>query len=427
MRPNAELNVSVAAVAVALALAGAPAAALAEEAAPVEQQLRELKAELIAQRSLIVSQAEKIDAQQQQIEKLESSLVGGGELAQLQGRGTGAAPGEATPQTVNASIPPEPVGEAPEIETVETQVEAVPQGAGVLTPAGRLIFDPSIEYNNTSNNRLVFRGIELVPGIQIGVIEASDADRDTLVATAAVRYGLTDRIELEVRAPYLVRSDRIEVVQQREGSIVRSVKLKENGLGDVEFAARYQFNRPVGQQPIFVGSVRVKSNTGKSPFEIPFDDFGVATGLATGSGFWGVQPGINVLLPSDPVVIYGGLAYLYQIPKNINRMIGDVPIGKVDPGDAITANIGFGFALNPRFSYSLGYRHSYIFPTTTELGDTTQRSSRLQVGALNLAMSYRLTPKQSLNLGFEFGVTEDAPDLGITLRMPMGFGGGKKG
>ena len=94
-------------------------------------------------------------------------------------------------------------------------------------------------------------------------------------------------------------------------------------------------------------------------------------------------------------------------------------VGRVDPGDAIAANIGFGFALNPRFSYSLGYRHNFIFPTESELGDSVQRSNKLHVGQFNFGLSYRVTEKQTVNLGFEFGVTEDAPDVSITLRSPI--------
>ena len=65
------------------------------------------------------------------------------------------------------------------------------------------MFDPSLEYTRSSTNRLVFRGIELIPGIQIGLIEATDADRDTFAGTASLRYGVTNRLEIEGRVPYL--------------------------------------------------------------------------------------------------------------------------------------------------------------------------------------------------------------------------------
>ncbi len=393
---------------------------IAEQRALIDQQ----NVMLAEQRQHIVKMQGQLITQQAQIDRLSSFALAEAPLDMFRGTGMGqgiAGPALPGPGSDAVALPDAPVGEAPPpSESTAERVAAVPEGQGVLTRAGHIIFEPSFEYTRSSTNRLVFRGIELIPGIQIGLIEATDADRDTLVGTASLRYGISDRLEAEVRIPYLYRNDRIEVVQQRDEGIVRSIALREDGVGDAEFSLRYHFNRPVGQKPIFVGTLRVKSDTGKGPFEVGYDEFGVATGLATGSGFWAVQPGVNFLMPSDPAVIYGGAAYLYHIPRDVNKLVGDVMIGRVDPGDAVSANIGFGFALNPRFSFSLGYRHNYIFPTKTEIGDTNQKSNYIHVGSLNFGMSYRLTERDVVNLGFEIGVTEDAPDVSITLRMPFG-------
>lgn len=381
-------------------------ALVGENGAPLtaEQRISELERQLQHQRLEI--EALKLHLQRERNDA----------LAEIRGRGAAIQDPGAVPST--------PVGEAPPAEDAAEQfqarVQAVPEGQGVLTPKGVLQIEPSIEYINSATDRLVFRGVELVPGLQIGIIEASKAARDTLVATGTLRFGLTNRLEAEVRVPALYRHDRIEVVQQRDEGIVRTLNFKESNIGDVEFALRYQINRPVrASQPIFVANLRVKSDTGKGPFDIDYDEFGIATDLATGSGFWAVQPAINFLLPSDPVVIYGGLGYLYHIGRDIDENIGGAPIGHVDPGDSISANLGFGFALNPRFSFSLGYRHSYIFPTRTEVANTIQKSDEIHVGGLLFGMSYRVTERQTLNFGFEFGVTEDAPDVAISIRMPF--------
>ncbi|GGB88825.1 hypothetical protein GCM10011494_03910 [Novosphingobium endophyticum] len=351
-------------------------------------------------------------------------------LAIVRGLGTGAQDQPVLPRQVQAAAaapPAAPVGEAPPSESrkeqVRAQVQAVPEGQGVLTPRGMLNLEPSITYVQSSTDRLVFRGIELVPGIQIGLIEASSADRNTILATSTMRYGLTNRLEAEVRIPFVYRHDTVEFVQQRDEGIVRTLKFEETDIGDVEFALRYQLNNPKrGQQPIFVGSIRVKSDTGIGPFDIDYDEFGIATDVATGSGFWSVQPGLSFLLPSDPVVIYGSANYLFNIARDIDQTIGGASVGRVDPGDAITGNLGFGFALNPRFSFSLGYEHAYIFPTKTEIGDTLQKSRRLQVGSFSFGMSYRLSEEQSMNWSFQFGATKDAPNVAVTLRLPLNVG-----
>lgn len=404
------------------------------QATTVAQRLRLLEEQLKGQQALIEAQSQLIAQQRSEIEAMKVRMADDDALVLLRGRGLAQAgePAAATPQPAPSSaagqsdvppdVPDRPVGEAPAQteESVQQKVAAVPEGLGVLTPPGTLVIDPNFEFVQSATDRLVFRGFELIPGIQIGVIEASKADRDTIVETGVVRYGLTNRLEIEARMPLVYRSDRIEVVQQRDEGIVRTIGFKETNIGDAELSLRYQINAPrKALHPIFVTSLRVKAPTGKGPFDIDYDEFGVATGLATGSGFWAVQPGVNFLLPSDPVVIYGSLAYLYHIPAHVNRNVGGAFVGRVDPGDAISGNLGFGFALNPRFSFSLGYRHAYIFPTYTDIGDVRLRSNRLHVGSFNFGMSYRLSERQSVNFGFEFGMTQDAPDVAVTIRFPF--------
>ncbi|WP_051768166.1 transporter [Sphingobium sp. DC-2] len=389
-----------------------PPLALARGASPIEAQLQAMRRDLDAQRATIEAQNARISLQDREIARLRADMAAAGPVEE---KGTSA---KATTHA-EASAPTQPVGEAPSLIFTEPKVEALPEEAGVLTRAGRLTFDPSIEYSTSSSNRLVFRGIELTPGIQIGLIEANEAVRNSIVPTATLRYGLTNRIELEARLPYLFRSDRVEVVQQRESSISRVLHLSEQHIGDAELALRYQLNQASGDHPIWIGSLRVKMPTGKGPFDIAYDEYGVAQGLATGSGFWAMQPGLSFLLPSDPAVIFGGVSYLRNFSADIGREIGGVAVGRVDPGDAINANLGFGFALNPRFSFSLGYEHNYIFPTKTMIDGVVQRSRSIQIGAFSFGMSYRLTERQMLNVAVEVGTTDSAPDANVTVRMPF--------
>ncbi len=388
----------------------------------VAEQLSILAAELKAQRELIAKQNEIIARQQLAIDMLTQRQMANSELGEL--RGAGMAQGSSTmANESNQAMPNAPVGEAPPADNeIAAEVMAVPVAQGVLTPAGATVMESSFEYTRTSRNRLVFRGIELIPGLQLGLIEASDADRDTMVGTIALRHGITSRLEIEARMPALARHDRFQVVQQRDQGIVRQFSLHDYAVGDAEVALRYQINEAKGpDRAIYVANLRLKSNTGRGPFDIGYDEFGIATGLATGSGFWGLQGGVSFLLPSDPVVIYGGTSYLWHIPADVDKVVGGALIGRVDPGDAIAANLGFGFALNPRFSFSLGYNHSYIFPTKTEIGATNQRSTSLHVGSFSVGTSYRLSERQSVNIAFEFGMTSDAPDVSMSLRLPLRF------
>lgn len=400
-------------IALGITVMAAAMPARAQTAAELAAQIREMRAEMAAQQQEIARLREQLNTS--------GTLTDSRDTAQPPSLRV-TAPPVAVPAVAAAppsSLPSQPVGEAPAPARVEPRIEVVPQGAGVLTRAGGFVFTPSLEYTNSSSDRLVFRGIELVPGIQVGLIEASAASRNTLVATGTVRYGVTDTFELEASVPYLLRWDRVEVMQQREDSTTQVSSLRGRGRGDVEFGMRYQLNRPIGEKPIFVGSLRVKTHTGHSPYAMQFDEFGVSQDLATGSGLWAIQPGLSFLLPTDPAVIFGGIGYLYQVPKTLNRTIGNVVINRVMPGDAFSANIGFGFALNPRFSYSLAYRHNYLTASRSRIGNTVSKSTPLHAGAFSLGMSYRLTRRRSLDFGVDIGATEDAPDVNFAVRAPV--------
>jgi hypothetical protein len=267
----------------------------------------------------------------------------------------------------------------------------------------------------------VFRGVEIVPGIQLGVIEANDADRDSVVATGALRYGVTSRLEVEARIPYVYRHDRVTTLAQRDETVSRTMELSGQQIGDVEVSARYQLSDVRPGRPIFVANVRVKPPTGLGPYDVGYDAFGVASDLATGSGFWAAEGGVTMLYPTDPAVIFASLNYLHNLPRDVDKTIGDSHIGRVEPGDSIGASLGFGLSLNPRFSVSFGYSHNYIFPTKTEIGTTVQESNSLQVGSLQMGWSFRLNERMTLTNNFEFGVTSDAPDMRVVFASPMKF------
>ncbi|WP_312164097.1 transporter [Phenylobacterium sp.] len=426
-----------------LTLVGATIIAListapARAAEDVDAKLQRIEALLVDQSARLAAQERKLSEQaaliQQQQNELRALRDGREDnLAELRA-GRAAAPQQqpgalgppaGPPPRTTAQLPSGPVGEAPAPTTTEQkarEVAAIPERLGVLTPKGRFVVDPAIEYVRTGANRLTFRGVEVVPGINLGLIEAGDADRDAVIGSVSARYGLTDRIEVEARVPYVYRHDRVTTVAAADQAVVRTLELDANDIGDIEVSGRYQINSGKGGWPIFVAGLRVKSDTGVGPYDVEFDRFAVAKELSTGSGFWASELGVTMLYPSDPAVIYGGVSYLHSFGKDVNKQIGDnILVGNVDPGDGLSASIGFGLALNPKFSVSFGYSHHYIFPTDTEINGTTQSSNSLSIGALQMGLSYRLNQRFTLINSFEFGVTSDAPDMRLTLRVPYTF------
>jgi hypothetical protein len=341
---------------------------------------------------------------------------------------TAQADSGVTPRTVipsaspPVSTPSSPVGEAPKQDEQPQVIQSLPEGLAVLTPAGHFIVTPSLEYTSTTSNQLVFEGVVIVPGINLGEVNASTDARNIASSVLDLRYGITSKLEVETRVPFTFSDDRATILSQGpNGSATQSEYLQASGIGDVEVAARYQINSGRDEWPVFVANARVKTDTGLGPFDVKRDSAGVAEQPALGSGFLALEGGFSMLKLSDPAVFFSSVNYIYQMPKDINQTIGSVYVGRVDPSNSISANLGFGFAVNPDFSFSLGYEHSYVMPQYTELGTTRQQTDTLEVGALTLGMAYRLQPNVSLNANFEFGVTADAPDVRAVFSLPTTF------
>ena len=399
-----------------------------------ESRLAAQERELKAQQEAIAKQAAVIDAQRTQLAKLHDQQAQP-QPAQVQPAAlTMTAPAPPPIQTAQAnsgvtrrtpppaSTPTSPVGEAPAKDEQPQVVQSLPEGLAVLTPAEHFILTPSVEYTHTNNNRLVFRGVVIVPGINLGEVDASSDDRNIVSSVLDVRYGITSRLEVEARVPFTFSDDRATVLTQGpNGSATQTIYLSNSGIGDVEFGVRYQINNGRDDWPVFVANARVKTDTGLGPFDIRRDAAGIAQQVALGSGFLGLEGGFSVLKLTDPAVLYGSVNYIYEVPKDINQTIGNVFVGRVDPSSSVNANMGFGFAVNPDFSFSLGYEHSYVMPQYTMLGSTRQGTSSLQVGAMTLGMAYRVAPNISLNGNFEFGVTADAPDMRAVFSLPITF------
>ena len=321
-----------------------------------------------------------------------------------------------------------PVGQAPVVEQPQQpEVQAIADIGGVLTPRGRLVIEPSLQYSHSGVNRLTFRGIEILSTLLIGVFSAEEAERDIWTAALTGRLGVTDRLELELRVPYVYRDDTltatVPTIENQSPEIERD--LSGSGLGDIEITARYQLNRGHNGWPFFVGNLRYKSVTGDGPFDIARDSDGIEQELATGSGFHAIEPSVTALFPSDPAVFFANLGYLYNMSDSVNKQVSDdLWVGKVDPGDAVRLSFGMAYAINPRASFTLGFKNDFIDRTKTEYFDDNGRgtlSSRtLNVGSLLLGWSYQLNPDVSVNLGLELGVTDDAPDTVLTLRVPFG-------
>lgn len=346
-------------------------------------------------------------------------------------------------QAVAAQSPSQPdvqtgrlerVGTAPESFDRPLELSILGMQGSVVTRRGQLTAEAQFEYARADRNRAVFRGIEVVESVLVGVFDINESRQDVLTAAGTLRYGLTDRLEVGIRVPYVYRADAsilapVAGSTSNDGAATIDRSATGNGIGDIELSARYQIASAKNGWPFLIANMQAVVPTGTDPFAVRRDEFGRALEASTGAGFYGVSPSLTAILPTDPGVLFGTIGYTYNIPGIVNTRIPPVQIDRVDPGDAISVSAGLGISLNQRTSFNLGYAHSWAFGTTTHtrtvstagvLGDpVTTRSRDLQIGRFLFGVTQRINDRASINWSVEIGATDDATDARTVLRIPL--------
>ncbi|MBB3118156.1 acetate kinase [Pseudoduganella violacea] len=419
---------------------------LAAELAAVKQQLAEQRALLKA----LKTEMEQLQAMRPAASaaELESRRGAGGPYLQAGSAGQGASAQAPTQGAQAPAIAAAPsarrdaaqeggaVGKAPERDSRPPEVAPIFEAPGVLTPKGHYVLEPSVQFGYSSSNRVALVGYTIIPAILIGLVDVREIKRNTFTAALTGRYGINSRTEIEMRVPYVYRSDSTVSREIFTGtSVERVFETSGRAIGDVEVALRRQLNDGGADKPFYVAGLRVKSRTGRDPFEVVTDcsqrcvgqnasGTGLPLTLPTGSGFYAVQPSLTWLFPSDPAIFFGSVSYLHNFKrKNVTRRIlngESEALGTVAPGAVIGANFGIGLALNEKASLSLGYDHQSV-ARTRQNGQAVPGSVRTQLGTLLMGFTYRFNEKRSVNISVGAGLTRDTPDVSLSIRVPMNF------
>ena len=436
----------------AVALATAVTAIIAASSASAQTvaadpSIVELRRALADERAALDQQQKLLEAQRSRIEALEARLGSGGSAA-TQGVATLSPGGVPLPPSPPAAPPTavaqsaqapgngvQSVGKAP-TDQREVQVASLSEQGGIITKRGQLTLEADLEYARSDRNQVVFRGVQIPEAVLIGVFDINQSRQDVLTAGLVARLGLTSRLEINGRIPFVYRSDKSVLAPVANPSSPNAGQIDTpvtaGSIGDIDFGVRYQITNGHNGSPYLIAGVQAVAATGTDPFTVPRDQLGNALKAATGAGFWGVTPNLTAILPSDPAVLFATIGYTRNFGRNINSQIGSALIERVRPGDEPTASAGIAISLNPRTSVSFGYAQTWAFGTSTRvrtisstdgsLGpemDTTSRS--LQLGRFLFGVSYRTSPKTTINWNVEVGATQDAADVRTSLRIPFTF------
>ncbi|SET56544.1 Putative MetA-pathway of phenol degradation [Marinobacter segnicrescens] len=308
-----------------------------------------------------------------------------------------------------------------------TEVASITYDRGIVTSPGRITIEPSVSYAHSNSTVVAVEGYTVIPALLVGLINISEVQRDIFTGALAMKYGFSSRFEAGIRVPYLIINEDLREREVFQGTPLDTIRESSgDGLGDVEVSARYQINDGLDGWPYLIGSLRVKAPTGEGPYDVGqriiYDSNNNPIGVElrerpTGSGFWSIEPGISFIYPTDPAVLFGNLSYVWTMEEDEGERNG----GTIDPGDVIRFGFGMGFAFNERTSFSLGYDHSIIGETDYELDNSLfdTRFEQVHVGSLTFGLSQRLTRDTSLSMAVSVGVTDNAPNAEITLRLPI--------
>jgi hypothetical protein len=358
------------------------------------------------------------------------------EVAQAPGSPASAAAAggqPAPPQTGGESAPIQ--GPSAEQQQAKQVIETAPSlstAGGVLTPKGQFVIDPSLEFDYWSQNQLGVNGFQIIPGITFGNIFVTRFEQNILTAAATVRYGVTDRLELNAKIPFVYNSGSTSsLIPVGAAAELLSVSATGAGIGDMQFGGSYQINSGQNGWPIFVANGLFKTATGISPFQVPIitqeepnGQFlaGTPKRLATGTGFYAVTPSVTVLLPTAPGVLFANV----QDQHNFGRTQpvqdrGGGPAIPVDlqPGDAPAVTFGIGFSLNDRAALTFSYQQTHVFTARANGQDIS--GSPYSFGTFNFGLGYQLTQSLRMNLSVGIGAGPNTPAAKVLLEIPYKF------
>lgn len=199
---------------------------------------------------------------------------------------------------------------------------------------------------------------------------------------------LTDGLELDVILPFLVHAEQ-EIDLGTGASSSAST-----GIGDVGAALRYQLWYERGVRPGLIIDIQGKSRTGGDTLR--------------GTGNASIGGGVTLLKSIDPVVFFGRVGYAETL-KHGNRNLGNI----------VEYSLGMGFSLNDRVAFNMQFVGSLI--GKTKLQGVTVDGSSLEIASLLFSTTVLISKQLFVEPIVGIGMTEDAFDASIGVRIPYRF------
>lgn len=297
----------------------------------------------------------------------------------------------------------------------------------------RFVLETGVTYTHSERNRLILNGFLALNTIFLGEIAVDSVKSDIMTFDITGRYGLSDRTQLDLNAPFVSRRTEYRATGVDGDATTESGATVDNSnLGDISLGLNYRLLDEQPGRPDMVLNLRLKGPTGEHPYGVETvtdpdnSNLEYPEELPTGNGVWAVTTGLSFIKTVDPAILFANIGYTYNKPEDfddISSADGDQP-GEVNLGDSFQWGVGTAFALNREMSISLSYSQRLSDETETKLdgGDWSEvPGSDGNAATMNFGVTYALGERTSLITNIGAGLTDDAPDMSVSIKVPYTF------
>jgi hypothetical protein len=240
---------------------------------------------------------------------------------------------------------------------------------------------------------------------QATLFSIQNSNSHTVTNTLMLDYGVLNNLTANVTMPFISR--------YADSTSYSGVS---HTIGDLGLNVRWQPLEVKRDEPSLTLTGGVRLATGESPFKVDNDK-----GLATGSGINTFNLGANVTRIVDPVALFGSLNVGYGLPaRHLNQALYGATLREVKPGPSVGFGLGFAYALSYKITTSFSFQEMISARSTLTFDNGKSAKTQTQsAGILSLGIGYRFSPKTTVNVTVGAGLTPSAPNLSLTMSVPL--------
>lgn len=362
---------------------------------------------------------------------------------------------ERTMQALNSSDKPVKLAQKPQAVAIETASQATPIAAATNTKEvvvreappsrsaeavyqeqhalfdRRFTFETGLSYSRYDKKQLALNGFLALDAIFLGNINVDTVKADIWTLDFTGRYTLSDRMQVDLNAPFLYRDTSYLSAGAGYASTAYSEKSVTMGpkLGDISAGFYYQLFKETQTRPDIVWNVRLKAPTGTNPYGVKLENvqgsggnLKVPSELSSGNGVWAASTGLSFVKTLDPAIVFASANYFYNFPRHFNDISSEANTtapGDIKLGDSFQYGLGTAFALNERMSLSMSFTQRFTAKSQSKLDGQDWQTivgSDANSAMMNFGATYALNDRESVVVNVGAGLTPDAPNATLGVK-----------